>query len=567
MAHASPSQLSEPPAWPLRPRLLLLHPDPAAHEALRVPPGWELIGMTVADRAPAASVEDAALTLVHRDLLRSADAQDRPAVLIDDAGGRPPAGFLTSIRSDQLSSDLLTALLSQCLARWRAERALTDAVARADFHRWHDAGTQLPSSELLREHAHRLLGRARRLGVELALIQLDLLGQLRGPVGSERLREVAAGLAEAVGGTNPIGRGESCAIEVLISDLPGGQLGDRRLAALLDRIGAAIARRWPGAGGRVRMGVARGGRDDDLLGMARAASAARAEAWRSGRSWVDARSLSLHDPGRDLDRLLAQLVEQQLTSVVQPVVRLEDGAAVGAELLLRARTQDARLEPPACALHLLHDHELLRSVGRLVRDQAVARLRSAPGCPRLAVNLAPSELEPQLAAEVLRLPTSLRRRLVLELTEGALDGRPGQAEVLAALAGGGVALSVDDFGTGHAALERLRGGWFGQLKLDRRFVMEIQSSAVDRAIAGNVLDLGHRLGLSVVAEGVETPRQRAVLRRLGYRLAQGYLYARPMPWPLFQARYLAPLALPSPPSAPDEPQRAPEDADLGSTIL
>jgi EAL domain-containing protein (putative c-di-GMP-specific phosphodiesterase class I) len=118
----------------------------------------------------------------------------------------------------------------------------------------------------------------------------------------------------------------------------------------------------------------------------------------------------------------------------------------------------------------------------------------------------------------------------LEVTESVVMEQPeASATVLRALKDLGVRVAMDDFGTGYSSLAYLRQFPFDLLKIDRAFVAGVTASDQDRAIVRTIVDLARALGLTVVAEGVETPEQLAVLRELGCEVAQGYLFARPQP--------------------------------------
>ncbi|WP_347337651.1 EAL domain-containing protein, partial [Pseudomonas nitroreducens] len=120
--------------------------------------------------------------------------------------------------------------------------------------------------------------------------------------------------------------------------------------------------------------------------------------------------------------------------------------------------------------------------------------------------------------------------LILEITESvAMDDIEASLRVFDLLDDIGVQLSIDDFGTGYSSLSYLRRLPARQLKIDRSFVRDLDSSPDAQAIVEAVVHLAHALGLKVVAEGVETPEQAAILTRLQCDELQGYLYARPMP--------------------------------------
>ena len=153
----------------------------------------------------------------------------------------------------------------------------------------------------------------------------------------------------------------------------------------------------------------------------------------------------------------------------------------------------------------------------------------------MAVNVSPHQLADgarlhRVVAGALRdagLPGS---RLEVEITESALMAEPQRAhEVLAQLHAAGVRLSIDDFGTGYSSMGHLQRLPVDELKVDRSFVTDMTTSADDAVLVRSVVDLGHQLGLTVVAEGVEDAPTVEALTALGCDVAQGYLFARPQP--------------------------------------
>jgi EAL domain-containing protein (putative c-di-GMP-specific phosphodiesterase class I) len=136
--------------------------------------------------------------------------------------------------------------------------------------------------------------------------------------------------------------------------------------------------------------------------------------------------------------------------------------------------------------------------------------------------------------------------LLLEVTESAIMREPQlAAQIMQQLRTAGVRFAIDDFGTGQSSLAQLHALPVDELKIDRAFVMNLERSASNLAIMRTTIELGHSLGLKVVAEGVETPEVWATLLRLGCDVAQGYFISRPMaaaavtPWLLAQRTQLA----------------------------
>ena len=227
----------------------------------------------------------------------------------------------------------------------------------------------------------------------------------------------------------------------------------------------------------------------------------------------------------------------------QPIVDLADGTVSSVEALVRWRHPRFGLVGPDRFITLAEDSGLIVELGRRVLAEACAQAAtwpSVPGrpAPAVSVNVAVRQTrDPRLTAHVLAaldaagLPAD---RLRLEITESALlPGDDTAARVLAALAARGVRIAVDDFGTGYSNLAHLRRLPVHILKIDGTFVAGLDRPGdpanPDEQIVGTVTALGHALGLSVTAEGVETAAQLAAIRRLGCDTGQGWLFSRALP--------------------------------------
>jgi EAL domain-containing protein (putative c-di-GMP-specific phosphodiesterase class I) len=152
----------------------------------------------------------------------------------------------------------------------------------------------------------------------------------------------------------------------------------------------------------------------------------------------------------------------------------------------------------------------------------------------LAVNLSASDLaDDELPSRVLGLMHRHQvepRQLMLEVTESAIMHEPERAaRIMQQLRGAGIKFAIDDFGTGHSSLAQLHSLPVDEIKIDRSFVINLERSTNNQAIVRSTTELGHILGLRVVAEGIETPESWSSLLRLGCDLAQGYFISRPMP--------------------------------------
>ena len=231
------------------------------------------------------------------------------------------------------------------------------------------------------------------------------------------------------------------------------------------------------------------------------------------------------------------IIHQQLELHYQPKVCAARGLVHGLEALLRWRHPQAGMISPAVFVPLAERFGLIGAIGLWVIDEACAQLarwRAEGRECRVAITLSPYQLrQPDLPA---RIQSALERhdlhpsQLVCEITETAMmENLQAERTVLDRIAALGVCLSIDDFGTGYSSLAHLRSIPARQLKIDRSFVTDLAENADAQAVLDAVVRLAHALRMEVVAEGVETAAQHAVLVRLGCDLLQGYAIARPMP--------------------------------------
>ena len=269
------------------------------------------------------------------------------------------------------------------------------------------------------------------------------------------------------------------------------------------------------------------------------------------RARRDNLSLRRYDPGLKvatpeqlslLGELQRAIDERQLTLAYQPKVALGDGALQGVEALMRWQHPARGLLPPGAFVPFAEQAGFIRKLTRYALREATATAAAwaARGEPLpVAVNISADDLaDPHFDGHVrdaLRDSGLAPELLVLELTESGFIADPTQAlgrmESLRAL---GVGLSIDDFGTGYSSLSYLARMPVDELKIDRSFVSALNGSAEVTAVVRAALDMGHSLGLKVVAEGIEDAATAAQLRELGCDTGQGYLYAKPMLRPDFE---------------------------------
>jgi len=479
--------------------------------------------------------EDETLTkVVAATLARPVVEQHDDVVVVDQAGTKGIAQVATVLAA---------------LAKEYAEQAL------------HDPLTGLGNRSLLvRLAEHALLddGMAgRRTG--LLVLDLDRFKDVNDTLGHEAGDELLRQVGGALRASSTVAGGVATRLggDEFAVILPGLQLreddgSDDPLDALANRLRrsgekllAAAAGPFALAGSVVTVEGSVGAawspdHGVDLATLLRRADSAMYQAKRE-RTRVQVWSPMTMNPPPVALTLLTQLKRAvpagQLRLHYQPVVDARTGAMDGAEALVRWYHPQRGLLPPGAFLSIAESSDVIHELTDWVMDKAIAQAATWAEAGRplpVAVNLSARMLiHDDLPARVGRLldKHSLAPHLLtLEVTESAVMTQPGAAAGrLADLRTLGVRVALDDFGTGFTSLSMLAEMDFDELKVDQVFIAEATKGGASAAIVHSVLDLGHRLGLQVVAEGVEDEPTAAFLRRLGYDRLQGYLYGRPTP--------------------------------------
>jgi diguanylate cyclase (GGDEF)-like protein len=371
----------------------------------------------------------------------------------------------------------------------------------------------------------------------------DTLGH---EAGDELLREAADRIARVVGRAGRAARLGGDEFAVVIDGA-----GADEARALAARLRSELAAPLPVAGIEVRV--------DASVGVALAPEHSRHAAGLLRRADVamyeakDARTgVELYDATRDLHSRERLVLAAELRAAVdagelevhfQPKVDVTTGRAVGAEALVRWPHPARGLLYPDAFLPAAEQAGLMRPLTLVVLERALAacgRWTAAGRDLGVAVNLSASNLLdaslPDEVAARLEAHGVAPEQLTLEVTEGVMMANPRRSgEVLAAVRALGVAVSLDDFGTGHSSLSHVKRLPVDELKIDRAFVTDLTADPTDRAIVASIIRLAHSLGLAVTAEGVEDEAALEVLRGEGCDLAQGWLFSRPLAETAFAA--------------------------------
>ncbi len=410
-----------------------------------------------------------------------------------------------------------------------------------------DPLTGMPNRRWFATAARKALARAARSGRHVGLVVIDVddfrrvNDSLGHPAGDRLLVRLARRMAATLRPGDTVARLGGDEFVVLTEDLrdPADVLAVARRT-----VDAATGRYTVGPDVTTRVtlsaGASTGGLGADADALLSQADAALHEAKRSGRSHV-----SLFDPALRAHLRRRLRVEQELHRAIegdqlvlhwQPIVDARDGTSRGAEALVRWQHPVRGLLGPDQFLPIAEESGLVPQLGAWVIDAALAqaaRWAELPGDPRVFINLAAEQVcEPALAGLLTERAATHGidpGRVLLEISERMLTSTlDATSELVAALRGRGFGIALDDFGAGNTALAWLRRLPIDILKLDRQFTMGLDEPAT-RAIVAAISQMAPALGVTSLAEGVETSSQLAALRELGCDYAQGFHFSRPVP--------------------------------------
>jgi len=389
----------------------------------------------------------------------------------------------------------------------------------------------------------------------LFLIDLEQFHLVNESVGRRKgdplLRQIGRQLNQAAGGAL-VARGSLSRFAVL-ADLPAADAAEGAAGRLAGDLAAAVARPVTVDGQRLQLSCSVGYATaaspdvDDLLINTEAALHAAKDAGPGGSV---AYRQGLREAGLERAALTADLREAidagQLLLEYQPIVSLANGQIEGFEALVRWQHPRLGRLGPDRFVHLAESVGLIGDLGSWVLSHAVAGtavLNTAAGRPLFVdINVSVAQFGPRLAQDLRRALAAHAvdpPLIVLELTETMLiPDRHWLARELTELKTTGVRVAVDDFGTGHSSLARLKDLPIDLIKIDRMFVNGLTPGGPALMITG-ILQIAAALGVDVVAEGIEQTSERDLLTALGCRLGQGYLYSRPVGLPQAQALLLA----------------------------
>jgi diguanylate cyclase (GGDEF)-like protein len=456
------------------------------------------------------------------------------AVLLAGSLGRVPVAATCLAAAALLASMLRTALTFADLGRLAEVRRLAAT----------DELTGLPNRRHFERRRHVALERARALGEPLALLLIDLdrFKELNDALGHHAgdavLAQVGPRLRTVLRAGDELARIGGDEFAVLVRGAHGVEAISRRLREALEE-------RITVDGVDVRIGASIGialypdhGTDAETLLQRADVAMYEAKTTRSGHAFY-ASERDSHT--RERLELIGQLRDaidtSQLVLHYQPKLNLETGVVDDVEALLRWQHPTRGLMPPGEFIPLAEQTGVMRALTDHVLDAALARcaLWRASGLDLgVAINVSPATLFDEAWAA--RIPERLERfavpatRLRIEITEDAIMLDPERSvAVVRSLAAAGVGVSLDDFGTGYSSLSLLKRLPVDELKVDRSFVRDVVHDTADGAIVQTAIDLGRRLNIRVVAEGVEDAATLDLISDWGADAAQGFHLSRGLP--------------------------------------
>jgi diguanylate cyclase (GGDEF)-like protein/PAS domain S-box-containing protein len=442
-------------------------------------------------------------------------------------------------------------VLSGGIIRRRTEQAM-------QYQATHDSLTGLPNRHQLMADLRKGLARARRHRYFGALLFVDLdhfkpiNDSLGHTVGDQLLEQVAGRLRDELRHEDTASRLGGDEFILLFTDLAGDEeTAIAKVQAIAEKLRQALALPYRVGDRELHvtssMGIAmfpdEKGMAEDLLRKADLAMYRAKEAGRNAVRYFEPAMQELAEHRLGIQGQLATALERaEFRLHYQPQVDRE-GRIVGAEGLVRWQHPERGLVSPAEFVSVAEDTGQIVAIGDWVVREACERLRDwDPGrLPQLSVNVSSvqfgrtdfvEQLEHHLAETAID-----PRRLKLEMTESILLKDFGMArERMLRLAGLGIRLSLDDFGTGYSSLSYLKRLPFSELKIDQSFVSDLPDDVNDAQMVKTIITLARQLGLTVVAEGVETRAQWDFLADAGCQHYQGYHIGRPEPMADFEAR-------------------------------
>jgi diguanylate cyclase (GGDEF)-like protein/PAS domain S-box-containing protein len=450
--------------------------------------------------------------------------------------------YNSSLRDDAGNIVSILSLAQDVTSRVLAEERLVHQAT-------HDSLTGLPNRSMLQDRLRLAISRARRSGHRIAAMFIDLdrfkdvNDTLGHRIGDELLREMATRLGRVVREVDLLVRLSGDEFMIVLEEVTDLESPHVVAAKLLAEIRQPTRIEGHDIHISGSVGISLFPDDaEDVESLLKNADLAMYRAKELGKNAFQVFSADLAERGSTMrlleNALRSAVVRHEFELYFQPKVAVRTGRITGAEALLRWHHPTRGLVMPGEFMPLAEDTGLIHEIGGWVIDAACAQIHQwhldGHRDLHLAVNLAAGQFRAsQLAARIRQRIKQVGcdpRALELEITEtGMLRDPEGVGQTLSELREIGLRVAIDDFGTGYSSLSHLKRFPIDTLKIDKTFVADILTDSGDTAIVTAVIALARALEIEVVAEGVESDAQLALLTKLGCDAYQGYLFSRPLP--------------------------------------
>jgi len=461
--------------------------------------------------------------------------------------------FWLTLLIGALGSILIGAVSGTVLYLETLKRSKALLWRKANF----DALTELPNRELFHDRLEQEIKKSVRSGLPIALLLIDLdqFKEVNDTLGHEMgdllLQQAANRIVNCVRATDTVARLGGDEFTVVLPQLHDVLIARQLAQKIINKLAEPFYLRDEVIHISASIGITLYPADaTEIVNLMRNADQAMYAAKNEGRNRFSYFTRSLQEAAQKrlhlTNDLRGALANHQFRLFFQPIVSLATDRIHKAEALLRWQHPTRGMVSPADFIPLAEETRLIVEIGAFVRKESLAWCKRwnnlNPEGFQISVNKSPAEFTDEndsanveIFVDKLNKMGLCGENFVFEITEGLLLNADVRIhEKLMELRDAGIQVSIDDFGTGYSSLSYLKKFDIDYLKIDQSFVRNLESDSNDVALCEAIIVMAHKLGLKVIAEGVETEQQRDLLSRAGCDYAQGYLYARPMPPEAFE---------------------------------
>lgn len=410
-----------------------------------------------------------------------------------------------------------------------------------------DALTGLPNRRLMLDRLEQLIKQSTRSQTSLAVIYIDLdsfkdVNDSRGhDFGDELLKVVAQRLRSEVRDTDTVARIGGDEFVILLGQLDRPEKVDLIIRQLIKSLGEPIPIQGQMVYVTASFGISMFPTDGDdgktlLLAADQAMYAAKSNGKNGSQYFTSSLQIKANYRAGVISELRTAMDKKQFRLEYQPIYDLKTGVITHAEALLRWHRDDGEIVMPSVFIDIAEESGLIVGIGDWVIKEVLLFISSMglDNAPAIAINVSAAQFNSTDHSVVQWLEWMqdygvTPNKIVLEITERMMLIQSQRVlRKISMLQEAGCKFSVDDFGTGYSSLASLKNFNFDYLKIDTHFIKALAPNSLDASLVSAIVDMAKGLNLSSIAEGVETSQQDQILKEMGCKYAQGYLYSRPL---------------------------------------